>query len=214
MNPALDSRWQAALPAGATLHALAPKHLDGLLAVQRACYGAALVEGAEVFARRLASPAQCSLVAEVDGQVGAYLAAYHSVQGKVTPLQGDFGSVAPPGAADTLYLHDLAVLPQLAGRGLAQALLAWLHGQALAHGLRRAALVSVQGSQPFWQRQGYAAQALAQPAQRAQLARYGAGAVYMARRLDSGSGSGSPISNNSGSNGGSGSSSGSGVSPV
>ena len=184
---ALDCGGQAALPEGAALQALALQHLDGLLAVQRACYGAALVEGAEVFARRLTSPAQCSLVAEVDGQVGAYLAAYHSVQGKVTPLQGDFESVAPPGAADTLYLHDLAVLPQLAGRGLAQALLARLHGQALAHGLRRAALVSVQGSQPFWQRQGYAVQALAQKAQHAQLAHYGDGAVYMVRRLDASS---------------------------
>ena len=187
MNPALDGRWQAALPAGATLRALAPQHLDGLLAVQRACYGDALVEGAEVFARRIASPCHCSLVAEVDGQVGAYLAAYHSVHGKVTPLQGDFESVAPPGAADTLYLHDLAVRPQLAGRGLAQALLALLHGQALAHGLQRAALVSVQGSQPFWQRQGYAVQALAQKAQHAQLAHYGDSAVYMVRRLDASS---------------------------
>ena len=180
---------QAALPAGATLHTLAPKHLSGLLAVQRACYGEGLVEGAEVFARRLASPAHCSLVVEVDGQVGAYLAAYHSVHGKVTPLQGDFEPVAPPGAADTLYLHDLAVLPQLAGRGLAQALLARLHGQALEHRLPRAALVSVQGSQPFWERQGYAAQALAHAAQRAQLASYGAGAVYMVQWLDGASGS-------------------------
>ncbi len=174
------------LPDGATLRTLAPQHLPGLLAVQRACYGEGLVESAAVFARRLASPANCSLVAEVDGRVGAYLAACHAVQGKVTPLQGDFEPVAGPAIADTLYLHDLAVLPQLAGRGLAQALLALLHGQALARGLRRAALVSVQGSQPFWARQGYAVQALGQAPQRAQLASYGPGAVYMARRLDSG----------------------------
>ena len=168
------------------MRALALHHLPGLLAVQRACYGDALVESAKVFARRLASPANCSLVVEVDGQVGAYLAAYHSVQGKVTPLQGDFESAAAPGTADTLYLHDLAVLPQLAGRGLAQALLAPLHGQALARGLWRAALVSVQGSQPFWASQGYAVQTLGQALQRAQLASYGPGAVYMVRQLGSG----------------------------
>ena len=168
------------------MRALALHHLPGLLAVQRACYGDALVESAEVFARRLASPANCSLVVEVDGQVGAYLAAYHSVQGKVTPLQGDFESAAAPGTADTLYLHDLAVLPQLAGRGLAQALLAPLHRQALEHGLRHAALVSVQGSQPFWVRQGYMVQTLVQALQRAQLASYGTGAVYMVQQLGSG----------------------------
>ena len=183
MSAAQESNTLAALPAGITVRALALQHLPGLLTVQRACYGNGLVEGADVFARRLASPANCSLVVEVNGQVGAYLAAYHSVQGKVTPLQGDFETVSAPGTADTLYLHDLAVLPQLAGRGLAQALLAPLQARALARGLRRAALVSVQGSQPFWARQGYAVQALGQATQRTRLASYGVGAVYMARRL-------------------------------
>lgn len=183
---ALASPVAPALPAGARVHALAPQHLPGLLAVQRACYGAALVESAGVFARRLANPAHCSLVLEHGGRVVAYLAAYDSVRDKVTPLQGDFEAVAAPGGPDTLYLHDLAVLPQWAGRGLARALLAPLYARAAARGLRRAALVSVEGAQGYWARQGYAVQALDQPAQRAHLARYGAGAVYMARALDGG----------------------------
>ncbi len=173
----------SALPAGVRVCPLAPRHLSGLLAVQHACYGAGLVEDAEVFARRLASPAQCSLVVEVQGQVGAYLAAYASVRGKVTPLQGDFEAVAAPGVPDTLYLHDLAVLPQHAGRGLARALLTPLGAQAAARGLRHAALVSVQGSQGYWQRRGYAAHALADARQRQRLRSYGAGAVYMLRAL-------------------------------
>ena len=197
-----------ALMPGATVRALALQHLPGLLAVQRACYGASLVESAEVFARRLASPANCSLVLEMDGEVCAYLAAYHSEHGKVTPLQGDFETVAAPGQADTLYLHDMAVLPrmagrgcarrllstlctqavaqglpQLTGRGFAQALLAPLHAQAVAFGLQRAALVSVQGSQAYWEHQGYAVERLEQARQRVRLASYGASAVYMARRL-------------------------------
>ena len=49
---------------------LTAQDLPGLLAVQRACYGAAFLESAEVFARRLASPVNCSLVVEMDGQVG------------------------------------------------------------------------------------------------------------------------------------------------
>ena len=77
----------------------------------------------------------------------------------------------------------MAVLPQLAGRGLALALLAPLHAQALARGLQHAALVSVQGSQAYWERQGYAVQPLKHATQRARLAGYGAGAVYMAQRL-------------------------------
>ena len=160
--------------------ALTVDDLPGLLDVQRACYGDEYVESAEVFTRRLASPAQCSLVLEDGGRVCAYLAAYDSVLGKVTPLHGDFETVPQ---SDTLYLHDMAVLPQLAGRGLARALLEPLWHKAVARGLRRSALVSVQDSQSFWERHGYAAQPLQDAAQRQRLAAYGAGALYMVRRL-------------------------------
>lgn len=180
MNARQHRSALAALPGGATVCALAPQHLPGLLAVQQACYGAALIEGAQVFARRLASPANCSLVLEDAGQVVAYLAAYESVRHKVTPLQGDFEAVAAP---DTLYLHDMAVLPQCAGRGLAQALLAPLYARAATRGLQRAALVSVQGSQGYWARQGYAVRSLHCAVQRQHLASYGDGAAYMQQRL-------------------------------
>ena len=152
--------------------------LPGLLAVQRACYGDGLVESAEVFARRLASPANCSLVVAQDGRVLAYLAAYRSQLGKVTPLHGDFDSVPQP---DTLYLHDMAVRPDCAGRGLARQLLAALYARGA--GLRHSALVSVQGSQAYWQRHGYAEHMLRDAVQRQRLAGYGAQAVYMMAKL-------------------------------
>ena len=164
-----------------TPRALTVDDLPGLLAVQHACYGEGFIEGAEVFARRLANPAQCSLVLKDGGRVCAYLAAYDSMLGKVTPLHGDFEVVPQP---DTLYLHDMAVLPPLAGRGMARALLDPLWRQAQARGLRQSALVSVQGSQGFWERHGYAAQPLHDAAQRQRLAAYGVGAVYMVRGLN------------------------------
>ena len=163
-----------------TVRPLAPADLPALLAVQRACYGAGFVEGGDVFARRLGSPANCSLVLEQGGLVCAYLAAYRSVQGKVTPLHGDFDAVP---AADTLYLHDMAVSPACAGQGLARALLQPLWAQAASEGLRHTALVSVQGTQPYWMRHGYVPHALNDAEQRARLASYGEGAVYMVRTL-------------------------------
>lgn len=163
-----------------TVRALTPDDLPGLQAVQIACYGDGLVEAAAVFARRLASPADCSQVAVRDGAVVAYLAAYHSRLGKVTPLHGDFDATPAP---DTLYLHDMAVLPDCAGQGLAQALLQRLLAPARAAGLRHTALVSVQGSQAYWERRGYAAHALRDAAQQRHLEGYGAGAVYMAQAL-------------------------------
>lgn len=156
------------------LRALSCADLPGLARVQAACYGADFVEGAEVFARRLQSPANCSLVVEQGGNVLAYLAAYRSQRAKVTPLHGDFEPVATP---DTLYLHDMAVHPDCAGRGLAQQLLAALRAQGA--GLRHSALVAVQGSQAYWQRQGYAEHQLHDALQRQRLASYGMGAVYM-----------------------------------
>lgn len=158
------------------LRLLSPADVPDLLRVQAACYGAALVEGAAVYARRLASPAQCGLgVRAADGTLQAYLAAYWSVRSAITPLHGEFECHPEP---DTLYLHDLAVHPRHAGRGLAQRLLAGAWAAAQVRGVRQAALVSVQGTSAFWQRRGFTP-AAAPPG----LASYGPGAVYMTRTL-------------------------------
>lgn len=166
--------------ANTLVHPLSGQHLPDLLRVQRACYGDVYIETAEVYARRLASPAQCSLVLERAGRVCAYLAAYDTAWGKVTVLHGDFETVPQP---DTLYLHDMAVLPELAGQGLARALLEPLWRRATARGLQVSALVAVQGSQGFWEHHGYAVLALQEAEQRQRLATYGDGAVYMQRTL-------------------------------
>ena len=114
------------------------------------------------------------------GQVLAYLAAYRSVLGKVTPLHGGFACAS---AADTLYLHDMAVAPERAGEGLASALLQAMLQQAQADGLRYSALVSVMGSQPYWQRKGYAALLPWSAREREALLSYGEDAQYMAQAL-------------------------------
>ena len=177
MSGAATARPQPAGPP----QPLAAQHLPGLLAVQRACYGDAYVETAEVYARRLASPANCSLVLATDqGRVCAYLAAYRSRLHAVTPLHGDFEGAAQP---DTLYLHDMAVLPECAGQGLAGALLAAVLAQARAGGLAHAALVAVQGSQPWWQRRGFSTCTELPAAQRQRLASYGGQARYMTLSL-------------------------------
>jgi GNAT superfamily N-acetyltransferase len=155
--------------------------LEALLKIQLACYEPYFIESAQVYARRLASPVNCSLVHDREGVVGAYLAAYRTRFGKVTPLHGDFdGAREEP---DTLYLHDMAVLPAHAGQGMARALLEriWAHGRD--EGLRYSALVSVQGTGEYWSRQGYAPRPLDDAHERLRLASYGEGAVYMTREL-------------------------------
>ncbi|MBB3221090.1 ribosomal protein S18 acetylase RimI-like enzyme [Massilia umbonata] len=152
-----------------------------MLRIQLACYGHGFIENAEVYARRLASPLNCSLVCEIDGQPCGYLAAYRSRHGKVTPLHGDFAGAH--GEPDTLYLHDMAVLPSHAGRGLARALLERMWAIGSAARLHRSALVSVQDSQGYWARNGYTPQPVHDAVERSRLASYGDGAVYMVRAL-------------------------------
>lgn len=161
------------------IHPLTAACLPGLMAVQRACYSAQFIESADVYRARIASAVQCSLVALDGDRVLAYLAAYRTVFGKVTPLHGAFVTTDAPG--DTLYLHDMAVHPCCAGQGLAGALLAALRRNAAAWQPAYSALVSVQNSQGWWQRKGYEPQAVLPKSSAQALASYGMGAVYMAR---------------------------------
>ncbi len=169
-----------AMPFLPRIRPLLTADVPALLEIQLACYGEHFIEEARVFERRLASPANCSLALELDGRVGAYLAAYQSRLGRITPLHGDFEAGDAP---DTLYVHDLAVHPRLAGHGAARTLLRFAWDQGRRRGLAHSSLVSVQGSAAFWQGQGYRAATPDAPLQRSRLADYGERAVYMEKAL-------------------------------
>ncbi len=156
-------------------------NLEAVLAVQLACYGSVLVEREDCYAERLTSPSACILGLFEAGVLQAYLAAYGSRRGRVTPLNGAFIAAAPP---DTLYLHDLAVRPDQVGRGLASRLLIALLGSEQAAELSRVALVAVQGAEHYWSRLGLQVEALAEPFEREQLRSYGATAIYMSGARD------------------------------
>ena len=158
------------------LEPMTPHDLAGVLAVQTACYPPAMQEAADVVLARLAASPDTVLVARDGAGILAYLFAYPSRLGKVTPLGGAFA--VPPGA-DTLYLHDLAVAPDAAGQGLARRLVAHLLHAAAQRGWAHSALVSVQDSRRFWESLGYACAA----GEREALATYPGGALYMTRTL-------------------------------
>ena len=165
------------------LRPLQPSDVEGLMAVQAACYGADYLESAELYAQRLACAHQASLGIECPHtrRLKAYAAAYWSNPDKLTPLRGAFA--APAQGEQVLYLHDMAVAPAWAGRGAARRLLDSLLRRARAQGVRRAALVSVQGSQAYWSRQGFVPRELPPGEQRGHLLSYGEDAVYMVAPL-------------------------------
>lgn len=149
-----------------------------LMQVQQRCYGEAYLESAEIYRMRVASAAQCSLVAVQSGKVLAYLAAYHSSLGQVTPLHGTFERTDRP---DTLYLHDMAVDPAHTGLGIASDLLRAVWSQARNLGPRYAALVSVQNSQTYWAAKGFSVHTDLDATHASYLRSYGEDACYMTR---------------------------------
>ena len=164
------------IPSSPRIRGLHPNDVPALMRIQQACYGLEFMEPATVFERRLQSPEHCSLAACVDGQLVAFLAAYWSTPGAVTPLHGDFQNDHP---ASLLYLHDMAVDPALAGQGLAGTLLKAAKALARQRGITLTALVSVQDSCAYWQRQGYQIHPITHGEQAANLNSYGPQAVYM-----------------------------------
>lgn len=161
------------------IRAMRLEDVPAMLAVQRQCYPLDMNEPAEVFqARFQACPDTAWVALDAVGQVGAYLVAYRSCLGKVTPL-GQAFEHAP--MADALYLHDLAIGRALRGQGLAQTLVGHAREQAQASGLPALSLVSVNGTTPFWQRMGFEVRPVRPESEQA-LQSYVQPAFYMVSR--------------------------------
>lgn len=153
--------------------------IGAVVAIQLEAYSSDLLESESIIRARRAQAPDHAWVAEDDEGVCAYLFAYHSRVGKVTPLDGEFHIPARP---DCLYLHDLAVARRAAGRRIGPALVHEALGQARQQQLRFSALVSVQESSRFWSRLGYAAHQ-PDPEHTEHLGSYQVPATYMVRTL-------------------------------
>ena len=175
----MQAMTASVLPSPWVVRPLNAHDVESLLHVQTVCYGDGFQESREVFVQRLGCAHQCSIgvVREGEQALKAYLATYWSNPGKITPLNGVFTPPAP--GEQVLYLHDMSVLPELAGQGVARHLVQTLMAQACARGLQQAALVSVQGPQTYWERQGFSISPVNDSQQQAHLETYGEGALYM-----------------------------------
>lgn len=171
------------------IRAMRLEDLDAVLAVQAVCYPPSMQEAGAVLRARIHAAADTCVVAEDGNGICGYLFAYPSSRGLVTPLGAEF---APARDADTLYLHDLAVMPRAHGRGLARRMAAHLLEQAQSRGFAWSALVSVQDTAGFWSTLGYRIDDAASPAARTALAGYPGLARYMVRTL---TGRGAPSPN-------------------
>ncbi|MEO6871446.1 MAG: GNAT family N-acetyltransferase [Chthoniobacterales bacterium] len=137
-------------------------------------------EGRDIFANRLAVfPAGCFSLGGKNGHLLGYLIAYPWLRESAPVLNGRIEAIPPN--ADLIYLHDLALLPEVRGLGKARAIVEQLVISVRAEGWPALGLVAVNNAASFWMRQGF--RMVETPALRAKLASYGAAACYMVREL-------------------------------
>ena len=123
-------------------------------------------------------PDGCRVLAAGD-EIAGYGLAHPWIRRQIPPLDGFLGQL--PDAADCLYIHDVAVLPEVRG-GLARAYVAEIEQLARSSGITTLALVSVYGTHVLWKRLGFEP-VTPDASPRDKLASYGASATYMLREL-------------------------------
>ncbi|MBF0665715.1 MAG: GNAT family N-acetyltransferase [Brevundimonas sp.] len=137
-------------------------------------------EGRDCFENRLAlNPPGCFVLAAGEGAPKGYLIAYPWRAESAPALNVRLPAI--PDDAAVMYLHDLALHPDVRGQGWPAPVVERLAAEAGAAGWPALALVAVNDAAPFWERRGFTV--VETPALTAKLSGYGAGARYMVRRL-------------------------------
>lgn len=154
--------------------------VDAVLNIQADAYQDYIQEEERVISARLHTAPDTAWVVQTGQGVQAYLVTYPSRLGLLTSLGDNFQCAADP---DCLYFHDLAVAAEAGGRGMGQALIDEAFRYAEDQGYPFSALVSVQNSVHFWQRQGYNVVENLSPQQQQMLATYIGPACYMSKTL-------------------------------
>jgi predicted N-acetyltransferase YhbS len=136
-----------------------------------------------VFAERLRlHAAGCRVLAAADAGIIGYVISHPWHRGEPPALNVLIGSIPVPAA--TYYIHDLALLPEARGSRAASGIVEDLIRHAQRLGLSQLSLVAVNGSGPFWERQGFAVTPQSDAARK--LLSYGEDARLMSLHLADG----------------------------
>ena len=118
-------------------------------------------------------------ILDVAEKPAGYVLSHPFTLGSLPALDKLLGALPPE--PDTFYIHDLALLPVARGVKAAGKIVAALTKHAEAMGFPTMSLVAVNGSVPFWEKQGFVVEECAGLAEK--LAGYEAGARYMVKKL-------------------------------
>ena len=131
------------------------RNIDDVLRLQKAAYGEMYLEDADSFIAKInASP--CTSCAAWSGEeMVAYLVALPLSTNEGLDLNTSEIPAVPLNEAKVMYIHDVAVHPKARGGGVAHLLLKHLEEVVAGTAISEWHLVSVQGSQDFWAKQGF-----------------------------------------------------------
>ncbi|KAI4259541.1 MAG: hypothetical protein L6R42_004538 [Xanthoria sp. 1 TBL-2021] len=164
--------------AKAAWHEMSVDNIDSLVRVADRIHPD-LPESDQVFAERVRLfPQGClALVEDVGHELCGYVIS-HPIRRRQPPaLDSLLGEIASD--ADQYYIHDLAILPEFRGRGLAQECINKLFARAKRY--PTISLVSVYNTAPFWGRSGFVPVEVDEGLEK-KLLDYGDDAVYLERK--------------------------------
>ncbi len=155
--------------------------LDSLNRLQVLAYGHDFLEAPDVILDKIKQGKETSFVAEKTLHGYSSLVGYclsHAYKPQQVPPLNSLLNSAQLTSSHHWYIHDLSLDPDARGQGIAQALLDAVYAEKAVQHCQTIALVAVQNSVPFWQKQGFVV-AEEQP----KMSSYGEDARYMVKLL-------------------------------
>lgn len=135
------------------IRALQHQDLPRLIEVQKRTFTSDLCESIEVFQNRFDHFGQFFKVAVSNNQIVGYIICFPYKLGEIPKNNAPFKQNLPP--PDCFYIHDVTLVHEARGRGLAQLLIESAFNQARELGFTKISLVSVGQSGNYWDKMGF-----------------------------------------------------------
>lgn len=168
---------------------MTPADIAGVVAVARLSFPDHFESRACFEERQRLAPESCLVLSDPADAVWGYLVAYPFRRNAAPPLNSLIGRI--PDDPEVVYLHDLALHPDVRGGGQTRTVVEQLADWADAAGWPLISLVAVNDAAGFWSRLGFVAHF--PPGMAEKLASYGADARYMERPLPRAGGTITPL---------------------
>ena len=131
------------------------RNIDDVLRIQKTAYADDFLEDAHSFIAKIAASPGISCAAWRDDVMVGYLIAVPMTTDEGLGFNTSRISTVSIADARVVYIHDVAVDPEVRGRGVADLMLGRLEGVVAGSAVSEWRLVSVQESQGFWENRGF-----------------------------------------------------------